>query len=129
MAAHQTSDLQTLRQELTHAKKGMAFYQKQVDLLTKKIDQLNSSASGQGRRSPDIPKTSSDFWVGMLGKRPKTHQQVVESALQALKLDNPSPDTLRKLRLRWSVMLIDLVKNGRIVATGASRERKFSLPA
>lgn len=73
MAAYQTSDLQILRQELTHAKEGLTFYQKQVDLLTKKIEKLNSSASGQGRQEPDIPKTSSDFWVGVLGKRPKTH--------------------------------------------------------
>lgn len=128
MATKKTSNLETLRQELAHAKKGMVYYRKQVDLLTKKIAQLNKSASGQGRRSPDIPKTSSDFWFGLLGKRPKTHQQVIESALKTLKMGDPSAETIRKLRLRWSVLLIGMVKAGRIIATGTGRERRFSLP-
>lgn len=128
MAAKDTLTTQTLTQELAHARKGLAFYQKEVAKLTKKVEKLGIDPSGRGRRDPAIPKTPSDFWVTLMGKRPKTHQQVMEAAVKALKMDEPSAEVIRKLRLRWSVVLIDLVKNGRIVTVGVGRERKFSLP-
>lgn len=118
----------TLLDELTHARKGQAYYQKQVDKLSKQVQKLGVNPSGRGRRDLNIPATPSDFWVGLLGKRPKTHQQVMDAALKALKLEAPLPETLRKLRLRWSVVLIDLVKKNRIAAEGAGRDRRFSLP-
>lgn len=129
MGAQQANESQSLIQELAHAKRGMAYYQKQVAKLAKKVEKLGIDPSGRGRRDPGMPKTPADFWVGLLGKRPKTHQQVIESALKALKLEDASAEMIRKLRLRWSVSLLDLVKSGRIVADGAGRERKFSLPA
>lgn len=118
----------TLLNELAHARQGQAYYQKQVDKLTRKVEKLGIDPSGRGRRDSSMPGTPSDFWVGLLGKRPKSHQQVMDAALKALKLDDPSPETLRKLRLRWSVSLIDLVKKERIVTEGSGRDRKFSLP-
>lgn len=128
MAANDLSTTHTLTQELAHARKGLAFYQKEVAKLAKKVERLGIDPSGRGRRDPNIPRTPSDFWVTLMGKRPKTHQQVMDAAIKALEMDEPSAEALRKLRLRWSVVLIDLIKSGRIVADGTGRERKFSLP-
>ena len=129
MPAKYPSTTQPLIQELAHVKKGLAFYQKEVARLTKKAEKLGIDPSGRGRRDPNLPVTPSDFWVTLIGKRPQTHQQVLDAAVTALKMDNPSAEALRKLRLRWSVASLGLVKNGRIVADGAGRARKFSLPA
>lgn len=119
---------QSLLQELAHARQGLAFYQKRVDSLTKKVGKLGIDPSGRGRRDPNLPQTNGDFWVSVVARRPRTHQQVIEAALKKLKLEDPSPEVVRKLRLRWSVVLIDLVATGRIKDSGQGRERRFFLP-
>lgn len=129
MAAKNSLTAQTLTQELAHARKGLAFYQKEAARLAKKIEKLGINPSGRGRRDPSLPVTTSDFWVTLMGKRPKTHQQVMDAAVKALKMNEPAAEALLKLRNRWNVALIGLVKSGRIVAEGAGRERKFSSPA
>lgn len=119
---------QALQKELTHARRGVAYYQKRVDSLTKQLEKLRSPGGGKGRADPSLPRTNMDFWVGLVTQRPRSHQQIYEAAVKKLKLADPTPEQQRKLKLRWSVALPTLVSSGKISESGSGRNRRFFLP-
>jgi hypothetical protein len=117
-----------LQKELTHARRGAAYYQKRVDALVKQLEKINVPTGGKGRADPTLPRTSMDFWTSLVASRPRSHQQIYEAAIKKLKLTDPTPEQQRKLKLRWSVALPTLVSTGKIAESGSGRERRFFLP-
>lgn len=117
----------SLKAELAHARKGMSYYEKRVAKISRQLDKLKSRAGGKGRASADLPRTSSEFWLSLLGKRPKTTRQVMDSALRKLQLEDAPQDLVKKLNLRWSVTLLGLVRKGYIRDEGRGRQRTFTL--
>lgn len=118
-----------IKKELTQARLALRHYQKRVQQFESRLEQLKSSPNGRGVADPNLPRTSSKFWLSLVGKRPKTSQQVIESAIKKLRLDDLPEELVAKLRLRWNVMAIALVKQGQIRDEGARRTRTFQLPA
>lgn len=119
---------QSLKTELAHARKGRQYYQRRVEHLEKQLEKLKSKTNGRGRADPNLPRTTMQFWLGLVGKRPKTTEQIVQAAIKKFKLEDAPTELIAKLRLRWSVGLISLVKEGRILDDGKGRTRTFRLP-
>lgn len=118
---------QEIKNELKHARLGLRHYSKRIRQLERRLEQLKVSTSGKGVADPNLPRTSTVFWLSLIGKRPKTSPQIIESAIKKLGLEDLPKERIRKLRMRWSVMLIRLVKEGRIRAEGKGRDRTFQL--
>lgn len=118
-----------IQQQLSHARRGMRHYEKLVMRLEKQLEKLKTGAGGRGRADPNLPRTTTQFWLSLVGKRPKTTNQIIEAAVKKLELEDVPNDLVAKLRLRWSVAVITLVKEGKIEDKGQRHTRTFRLPS
>lgn len=139
--------------ELSHARKGVEFYQTRVQALEETLSQLESvdstlnnvsildkrrpaestGAKKRGRkkageaaqgRGKDLPSTGREFWIGLLTEQPQSARELLQSAAQALDVSASDP-RMKKLAQRQTTALHNLIKNNAIADIGSGRERKF----
>lgn len=84
------------------------------------------------QQQSDLPKTGGDFWISMLGKRPRSFSDVVsraEAAIAKSMKKELTEDDKRKLNLRARVAIKMLADTRAIHSEGAGRARRYSAAA
>jgi len=94
--------------------------------------QVPRAIKRNGRQQEGLPKTGGDFWVSMLGKRPRSFSDVVsraEAAIAKSMKKELSDDDKRRLNLRARVAIKTLADTKAINSEGAGRARRYSATA
>jgi len=141
-----------IRDEIEHAKKGVAYYQSLVVTLEQALEKLNSvsgestslkgtlkkdgasgmdkprrgrkpGAIGKGGRS-DLPFTGKDFWPSLITTQPQSAPEVLQAAIDRLGI-TPTSEQRKKLSQRATFALNHLVKTNAIADSGSGRARRF----
>lgn len=84
------------------------------------------------RQQGGLPKTGGEFWISMLGKRPRSFSDVVnraEAAIAKTTRKALTEDDKRKLNLRARVAIKTLADSKAINSEGAGRARRYSATA
>lgn len=119
---------QKIEEELAQARKCLQHYEQLILQLEKLLGKKPRTRLGRkGQPDPNLPRTSMGFWLGLIGKRPKTSVQILEAAVKKLGIDEISDDNLATLRMRWRVAATSLVKEGSVQAMGQRGKRIFRL--
>lgn len=144
---------QAIQAEISHAKEGVAYYEKRVQVLTQALQQLEVAANpdqlqtnkvsgkragsrkpGRPRlsnqvspakgRSQKLPATGDAYWSGFVKAEPQTAPEILKAAVATLGFTPASTD-VKKLRNRMVFQLNSLVRTKKIADTGKGRDRKF----
>lgn len=140
----QRAMLRTEQRELIKQVKVLTKRLSAVERLLAKPDSTTSAAgrpkqSANGKSAPravkrsgqpqsGLPKTGGDFWISMLGKRPRSFSDVVsraEAAIAKSMKKELTEDDKRKLNLRARVAIKTLADTKAIHSEGAGRARRY----
>jgi hypothetical protein len=94
--------------------------------------QVPRAVKRTNQKQGGLPKTGGDFWVSMLGKRPRSFSDVVsraEAAIAKSMKKELTEDDKRKLNLRARVAIKTLADTKAINSEGAGRARRYSAAA
>ncbi|WP_194725885.1 hypothetical protein [Noviherbaspirillum malthae] len=147
------SAAKVIQDELSQARKAVAFYEKRIvdleDILetlrgidapvtasrgrrgakqaapAKSSSPKTEKAAGRGTKSAKLPSTGKDFWPSLINETPQTPAQIFKAALTALRI-RPNPEDRKKLSQRMANALSVLAKSGEITAEGGRRTRLYS---
>lgn len=79
-----------------------------------------------------LPKTGGEFWISMMGKRPRSFTDLVaraEAAIAKTMKKGLTEDDKRKLNLRARVAIKTLADTDAINSVGSGRDRRYSAHA
>lgn len=91
--------------------------------------QAQRPAKRTGSQAAGLPKTGGEFWISMMGKRPRSFTDVVaraEAAIAKTMKKGLTDDDKRKLSLRARVAIKTLADTKAINSIGSGRERRYS---
>lgn len=152
MSAHQSqramlkAEKRDLTKQIKELTKKLTGVQRMLDKLesekipstSKSRNAANSSKQGQrlqkgaSKQAGGLPKTGGEFWISMLGKRPRSFSDVVtraEAAIAKTTKKELTEDDKRKLSLRARVAIKTLADSKVINSEGTGRTRRYSATA
>lgn len=138
--------LLAIEAELAYTRQGLAYYRSRVEALEAALAKLDnvegreeSAAAASGaRHSParrkeasgadmagdDLPRTSKEFWLGLIGEAPLSFAEIQAAAVRTLGIE-PSARQSRKLAQRQANILSVLTRTGAVSSSGSGRARRF----
>ena len=76
-----------------------------------------------------IPKTPSEFWMGLLTTEPQKMAQILDTAAAKLGVDTSNEEVMKVLRSRQSNALAKFVEEKKIKDHGSRQDRTYFLEA
>jgi hypothetical protein len=111
--------------ELSKAVGGKRRYTRKVDALLAQGTTESVGKSGSAAKTK-LPATTAKFWLGLLSETPISNQEIIKSAIAALKI-KPNPAELKKLKQRLANAITLMTKDGSMISDGTGRARRFSV--
>lgn len=136
--------------EISHTKKGLAYYQQRVDSLHAMLASLGGGTGGTGdgagrEFSPEaaqpskrglprkaaapqeLAKTGGDFRAGVVTKQPQFGPDILAAAVAKLDFE-PTAEQRKALANRMGPALAALVKSGKVADSGKGRVHRYFKP-
>lgn len=91
--------------------------------------QTQGPTKRMNRQAAGLPKTGGEFWISMMGKRPRSFTDLVaraEATIAKTMKKGLTEDDKRKLSLRARVAIKTLADTKAINSIGSGRERRYS---
>jgi len=136
--------------EISHARKGLAFYEQRVGSLQAMLASLGypGGSDGGGRKAAPaeaakpgkhgrprklaptpkaLPRTGGEFWSGLVAQAPQFGPDILAAAIAKLGFE-PTAEQRKALGNRMAPALAALVKSGKIADSGKGRLHRYFKP-